>query len=249
MQCRDQCSPALKSLILASAQSVICFATTIVTIVAAIVSPLSLSTPKADPGAHESVVALDIPTQPLATALEHFMEATNVAVVVDAAVTAGRVSAAVQGSFSPDEALRVLLTGTDLGPRPIGARAYTLVLLPRTAASRPPSRFVNYAAAIQQAVTNALCRRDETRPTHYRAVIRLWLSPGGEVIRVELAHTTGSSSLDLAIGDSLERLDVGAPTPNGLPQPVKLAILPRPINEPGCPSDGTGDRPASDLGR
>ncbi len=191
----------------------------------------------------------DIPAQPLATALERFMEATNVAVVVDAAAIAGRASAAVQGSLSPDKALRELLIGTGLDVRPIGSAAYTLVPLPQIAASRSPSRFVDYAAIIQQAVTTALCRRDETRPTYYRAVMRLWLSPGGAVTRVELAHTTGSSSLDLAIGGTLERLDVGVPTPSGLPQPVKLAILPRPANETVCLPDETGARPASGLGR
>jgi hypothetical protein len=224
-----------------------CFAATIVAIATVASSPC-LSIAKADPDAHDSVVPFDIPAQRLATALERFMEATNVAVIVDAAVVAGRASAAVQGSFSPAGALRALLIGTGLDARPIGSAAYTLVPVPQIAAGRLPARFVNYAAVIQQAVTSALCRRNETRPTHYRAVMRLWLSPSGEITRVELAHTTGSSSLDQAIGGSLARLDVGAPIPSGLPQPVKLAILPRPVNEPVCPSDGVGSRPA-DLGR
>jgi hypothetical protein len=63
-------------------------------------------------------------------------------------------------------------------------------------------RFVKYAAAIWQAVTTASCLRDETRPTHYPAVMRLWLSVAGTVTRVEILSTTGSPSLDVAIGDA-----------------------------------------------
>jgi hypothetical protein len=226
-------------------RSVTYFAVIVVSIIASLASPARVSTAKAGPDAGVSRVQFDVPAQPLEAALESFMAAANVAVLVDSAVISGRRSAALQGSFSPEGALRSLLEGTGLDPRPIGSSAYTLVPSPGTTDVRPQPRFVKYAAAIQQAVTTALCLRDETRPTHYRTVMRLWLSAVGTVTRVEISSTTGSPSLDVAIGDALKQIDVGAPTPSGLPQPVKLAILPRAVNDAACPSgEEVGGRPA-----
>jgi hypothetical protein len=73
-------------------------------------------------------------------------------------------------------------------------------------------------------------------------VMRLWLSPGGAVTHVQLAGSTGSQSLDAAIGDALEHIDIGVPLPVGLPQPVKLAILPgTTTGDAACPaSDAAG---------
>jgi hypothetical protein len=203
-----------------------------------------------DQGADRSPVRFNIPAQPLAVALEQFMETANVSVVVDSSVIAGRTSATLRGQFSPEGGLRSLLTGTGLDPRPIGSRAYTLDPLPHTDAAQSLPRFTNYAMAIQQAVTNALCQRDETRPTHYRAVMRLWLSPGGAVTHVQLGGSTGSSGLDMAIENALAHINIGAPVPAGLPQPVKLAILPRMTpSDAACPTGEAGGQPAQNLSR
>jgi Secretin and TonB N terminus short domain len=184
--------------------------------------------------ADEFPVVFNIPAQPLVAALEHFMEAAKVSVVVDSAVIAGRTSAPLRGHFSPEGALRSLLAGTGLDPRPIGSRAYTLDPLPDAGAVHTVPRFTNYAMAIQQAVTNALCQSDETRPTHYRVVMRLWLSPGGAVTHVQIGGSTGSR----------------APVPAGLPQPVKLAILPRVTpSDAACPPNDAGGQPAQNLSR
>jgi len=192
----------------------------------------------------------DVPAQPLAAALEHFMEAAKASVVVDSAVIAGRTSASLQGYFSPEGALRSLLSGTGLDPRSIGFRAYTLDLSPRVGAAQPSLPFAFYAAAIQQAVTNALCQHGETRPTHYRVVMRLWISPAGAVNHIRLGGSTGNPSLDTAIGDALEHIDIGAPAPVGLPQPVKLAILPRATpSEAACSPSEAGVQPMQNLTR
>lgn len=202
---------------------------------------------EADANADDSVF-LSIPAQPLAGALEGFMAATKVAVIVDSKMIAGRTSAALEGSFSPEGALRVMLMGTGLDPRSLGAAAYTLVMLPAVA-SQPPSRFIGYAANVQQAVTTALCQHDETRPTHYRAVMRLWLNPNGTVTRVELGRTTGNPTLDVAIGNTLQNINVGAPPPSGLPQPVKLAIVPRIVGDEACTSDRVSGQSIQGLAR
>jgi len=199
--------------------------------------------------AASSAISFDIPALPLGTALDRFMSVTNVAVFVDSAVIAGRTSTALQGYLSPDGALRSLLTGTGLDPQPIGSGAYTLVQLTHPPEIQPLPRFADYAAALQKMVTAALCRRDDTRPTHYRMVIRLWLNPAGAVTRVELGSSTGDPGLDLAIGDALRHIDIEMPAPAGLPQPVKLAIMPLTTGDAACPPVVTDGQPMPVLDR
>jgi hypothetical protein len=188
-------------------------------------------------------ITLDIPMQPLSGALEQFMAVTNIAVVADSAMLAGHTSRSVQGRFSPEGALRSLLAGTGIDPQPIGAGVYALIALSPMAERRSLPPFTDYAAAIQQAVTGVLCLHTETRPTYYRTVVRLWIDPKGMVTRSELATSTGNPALDLAIDGSLRNLDIGAPVPIGLAQPVKLAIMPRTEGVAACPPDGVGERP------
>jgi hypothetical protein len=226
------------------------WAIAIVVTLAGLATPSHSDAAEADRGADEQQVLFDIPAQPLGAALEHFMEAAKVSVVVDSAEIAGRRSALLHGQFSAEGALRSLLVGTALIPRQIGDRAYTLDRLIRMGATQPLPRFIAYSTAIQQAVTNALCLHDETRPMHYRAVMRLWLSPGGTVTHVQLGDSTGSTSLDAAIGNALDHVRIGAPVPAGLPQPVKLAILPP--AKPGdvaCPPTDAVDQAARNLAR
>jgi hypothetical protein len=218
-------------------------AVAIVVITAILATPFRSSAVGSEQNADEVPTRFDIPAQPLATALEQFMGTANVSVVVDSAAIAGRTSAALHGQFSPEGGLRSLLIGTGIDPRPIGSRAYTLAPLPHAGAAQSLPRFTNYAMAIQQAVTNALCQRDETRPTQYRLVMRLWLNPEGTVTQVKLGVSTGSPGLDMAIENALEHIRVGAPVPAGLPQPVKLAILPRATSsDPGCSPNNMGEQ-------
>lgn len=174
----------------------------------------------------------DIPEQPLGAALQRFMSLSSVAIVVDGALVGIRRSSAIRGTFSPDGALQSMLDGTGLDSRPIGPGAYTLVPVSPRVDARP--RFLNYAAVVQRAVMDALCRVDDTNPVRYRTVIRLWLQPEGVARRVELAVSTGSPSGDAAITDALQHLDVGNPVPTSLPQPIKLAIAPRATGNAAC---------------
>jgi hypothetical protein len=195
-------------------------------------------------------VEFDIPEQPLAVALERFMSQSNVTIVVDGAIIGASRSNPVRGAFSPDGALQSLLEGTGLDSRHIGPGAYTLVPMQQSVElrSRLP-RFADYAAAVQRAVIATLCRRDDTVPDRYRAVIRLWLFPEGKAKRAELAISTGSPSRDTAITDLLQQVDVGMPVPARLPQPIKLAILPRASGGTACVADHAVVQSTSQPGR
>jgi hypothetical protein len=62
----------------------------------------------------------DVPTQPLASALDAFSKVTGREIFYDGSIGRGRRSTAVEGSFMPDEALSLLLSGTNLVALPNG---------------------------------------------------------------------------------------------------------------------------------
>lgn len=171
-----------------------------------------------------ATIAFDLDAAPLAVALERFMSATSVAVVVDSALLMERRSAAVRGNYTAETALRIMVTGAGLNVVAIGQSAFTL--LPPSPGARPLPGNLQFAGAVQAAVTAALCQQGDTRLMQYRTVLRLWLDAAGAVVRVELASSTGDSKVDMTIARTLQHVDVGMPRPGGLPQPVKLVILP-----------------------
>jgi hypothetical protein len=190
----------------------------------------------------------EIPAQPLAGALEHFIAASGTMVAADSSLVIARRSAAVGGIMSPENALRIMLEGTGLDAQLIGPDAYTLV--PRAAAvswSAQP-RLVLYGRAIQHAVTKALCQEPVTRPTHYRTVLKLWLSMDGKVREAELGTSTGRPTLDVKLLDALRRVNIGRAVPGDLPQPVKIAVRPTVSGEEACSPD-QDDRPAARAAR
>jgi len=62
----------------------------------------------------DTVRAFDIPAQPLRTSLERFAEQANVQMLYTLDVVEGVQSQAVQGSYPPEQALKILLKGTGL---------------------------------------------------------------------------------------------------------------------------------------
>jgi hypothetical protein len=171
----------------------------------------------------------NIPAQPLHEALFAYSDMTGLSVLVDDAVTSGRRSAEVKGSFTVEEALRALLLGTGLEFRYTAANAFTLV--PETAAvsvRRDGSRDEAYFHTVQTAVKHVLCSRAETLPGSYRVVVQLWIDGAGVVLRSELLDSTGSRDRDKMLPELLDGLALGEAPPIGLPQPVTMVVLPRP---------------------
>ncbi|HEX2054986.1 MAG TPA: TonB-dependent receptor, partial [Nitrospiraceae bacterium] len=80
---------------------------------------------------------LQIAPQPLDAALKAFAAGTNLLLSYEAALSAGRLSPGVSGTYTPDEALRILLKGTGLEHR--FADQNTVTLVPITPAPTPPS--------------------------------------------------------------------------------------------------------------
>lgn len=183
----------------------------------------------------EQAVEFDIPSQLLASALDAYSTATGRELFYDGALAVGRRSSEVKGRLTPEVALRRLLRGTGYVARSTGPNAFTVEPAARRVppgavipggAGKPAGRFDSYFALVQARVGRALCSTPETRPGAYRLLVRLWITPAGAVSRSELMGTTGETRRDLAYGNVLRNLGIGRPPPEGMPQPITLAVMP-----------------------
>jgi hypothetical protein len=178
-------------------------------------------------------IYVDIPAQPLATALDAYCAAAGVQMFIDTASIAGRRSVAVRGEFTREGALQGLLSGTALAARFVGNQGFTLVSLSSVdadvGASMSPSfasrRFDGYSALLQTGLRKALCRSNETRPGTYRFVGRLWIGARGTISRAELITSTGNGVRDAALLSTLQAVVIGEAPPPDLPQPVTLLLV------------------------
>lgn len=169
----------------------------------------------------------DIAPQALDKALDRFGDASGFQIFYETALTAGRWSRPVKGTFNPEAALRVLLDGSGLAGRVIAANTITIVqaddLGPELLQAKRAA--VAYYGVMQAAVTAALCQDAETRPGSYRVAMQYWIGPTGQVSRVRLIGSSGSGARDDAIVRAMHAV-VLRPLPSNVPQPVTLAIEP-----------------------
>ncbi|NEU99016.1 TonB family protein [Bradyrhizobium uaiense] len=197
----------------------------------------------------------DIPSQPLASALDAYSKATGVVIAYNGNLAVGRVSNAVQGQFNPQQAILILLKGSGLVADYTASDAIVVIPAPNeTFVTRSPSAIAlaalsqqsaierRYSALLQERVTNALCAQRATRPGTYRAAISFWIGSSGSVTRVKLLGTTGDPQRDAAIAEAARRVSAGEAPPAQMTQPFTMVILPRASGGTvDCPP-GEGDR-------
>ncbi|HDS1038897.1 TPA: hypothetical protein QDZ42_001913 [Stenotrophomonas maltophilia] len=189
-------------------------------------------------GNEAGVQYFDIPSQPLAQALQQFGEHTGLAVLVDTRLLQDRRSAPVTGELLQGEALRQMVAGTGLVPRRVEQGAFTLVAdgerkettqvaqepaataLPRALAIAPRA-----AGAIQRGLEQALCASVATRPGSYEATVRFQLDRSQRLQQVELLQGTGDGPRDAALVRQLQGVRLPG-MPHDLPQPVTVRLLP-----------------------
>lgn len=194
---------------------------------------------------------LHIAAQPLATALERYAVLTDQTVLFSDELVAGRRSRELQGYHSPQEALNLLLAGTQLRAERVGQgdeSSFVLRELQPAPAAPPPSPppptadtgYISYHALVQRRVWQALCSHRETAPGPYRAVMLLTVEAGGQLAAPRWLGNSGDPRRDRAIVTALQGLRLDAPPPAGLKQPLVLLIVPG-SGDTGvrCP-DGTG---------
>lgn len=175
---------------------------------------------------------LHIAAQPLASALERYAVLTDQTVLFSDELVAGRHSRELRGYYSPQEALSLLLAGTQLRAERVGQGdgvSFVLRELPPTAAAASAPTADNgprgYDGLVQRRVWQALCSHRETAPGPYRVVMLLTVTAGGQLAAPRLLGSSGDPRRDRAIVSALQGLRLDAPPPEGLKQPLVLLIV------------------------
>jgi hypothetical protein len=175
----------------------------------------------------------DIPAQPLSSALESYGAFTDVSLLYDSALTAGRIAAPVQGDMTARAALLVLLEGSGLTPRYTSVKTVALVPVraatPGAAADAPAAQAIarRYFGLIQTRVHDAFCAQPMLAQGTRRIALRLWIDASGEIGPVTLLGSSGDKTVDALVISSLQGTRVGEPVPPTLAQPFTFVVLPR----------------------
>jgi hypothetical protein len=195
------------------------------------------------------LIAFSIPPQSLAGALQAYGQTTGIQVLYESNSAVGRTSVAIEGRFSADDALNLLLKGTELRVRYIRPDAITLALpsaegviytppatplassdlslgtLRVRGSSDGAARLQDYSQRVQLDIQNALRKNPKTRDGSYRAVLDLWIDPARTIERTELFRSTGDRERDAAVAATLRGVTISRPAPANMPQPVRVVIV------------------------
>lgn len=196
----------------------------------------------------------DLPSQPLANALEAFGAKTGMFAAYDAKLVGGRVSSPVKGEFTPFAALGALLAATGLEADYTADNAFVIVQssafrqvlgdpkqVGKAGLSQLTASERRFSAQLQYAVQNALCADSRTRRADYRAAMRFRIDASGMLHSVKLLGTTGDPGRDAAIVAVAGRTSVTEPPPAGMQQPFALVVLPHVSGHSAdCPDFVTG---------
>jgi hypothetical protein len=189
-------------------------------------------------------IRFDIPRQSLHEALQQYSAATGLSLLYDSNVVAGRISAPLNGSYTAQEALRLLLAGSGMAVRYTSAEAFMLVretpagggdqIAQAAPTPASPKSLIQadadqsrerYFGWMQARMMEALCADPVTAPGSYRLALRFRIDAGNIVRELEI-HTSGHPGLSARVRARLTALDLRAAPPPQLLQPVTLLILP-----------------------
>ncbi len=188
-------------------------------------------------------ILFDLPAQPLAVALTAYGEVTGLSVLVAAGLTVNRQSAAVEGLFTPAQALRLLLTDSGLTARYTSNTAFTLIPTPphdniaaparETGAASPAQRAGLYVARIQRVIGRLLCELQPDKLGRYRVALQLWIDASGQIYRVHLLNSPGVAAWGGTVRAVIER-QIIEPPPPGFQQPITLLLRMRQDTRGDC---------------
>jgi Secretin and TonB N terminus short domain len=139
----------------------------------------------------DAALAFDIPSLPLESALASFDEKSGFQVLYETTLTTGRRSHELKGTYTPDTALRRLLSGTGLSFDYIEDHAFTLVEAPPRS-TRSVMDFHDYLGVVQDSLMAALCARAETQPGVYNIAMQFSIGRAGKLENVHLLNSTGA---------------------------------------------------------
>lgn len=204
----------------------------------------------------EALLRFDIPSQSLPSALESYGAFADVSLLYDSSLTAGRVSAPVQGEMTARAALARLLDGSGLVPRYTGSKTVTLVAGRTNSADTDGDAAIDPAAArryfglIQTRVHDAFCAQPLLAEGARRVAFRLWVGTSGVIGPVALLGSSGDPATDAAVVSALQGASVGEPAPPALAQPFTFVVQPRASGRNwGCEAATDAPKPGRSHGR
>jgi hypothetical protein len=190
--------------------------------------------------ATEQPIEFDVPSQPLASALDAYIAVTGFVVVYNGNLAIGQLSHAVTGRLTPQVALSLLLKGSGLVAEYTASNAFVLLPAPDepavvntpltiglAALSQQGTAERRYSGLVQGRINDALCAQQGTKPGDYRAAINFRIGVSGEVTQLKLLSSTGDQRRDAAIVDIAGRVAIGEPPPARMAQPFTMVVLPR----------------------
>lgn len=185
---------------------------------------------------NSALLDFDIPAQPLVSALNRYAAVTDRPAVFRSSLVSGRTSSPLRGAYSPEAALRILLSGTRLVAHDVGTGdTHAFVLKPVgesapatiAAATAGMSSLPSYDGLVQATIWEDLCANPQTTPGNYRALLRFQIDAAGAVRQARLLGSTGDKGRDTAVLQTLHRVHIDQPPPPGLVQPLIMLVLPR----------------------
>jgi hypothetical protein len=175
-------------------------------------------------------IAFNIPSQPLGSALEAYARVSSREVLYDGALAVGRRSSLIDGIYTPEVALQILLAGTGLWADFKDADFFIVGLASaekpvHASAGRRSAEHVRYYGRLQASLRTAFCG-GSVLPDGNRVAARLWVGQWGQVLQVKKLGSTGSGELDQHVEAVLRGLKLGSPPPAGFAQPITIVIMP-----------------------
>lgn len=197
---------------------------------------MNVSRPLSSP-ADAAVFDFDIEGQPLAAALYQYGKVSGQPTLFDASMLDGRMSTAVQGQFTLEQALSQMLQGTGLRATPLSSEHGETFLLKEHdvkggADLSSLSAFLagsSYPGVVQSGILQSLCSDPRTALGGYSVLFRFQIDALGRVAVPQLLGSTGDAQRDHALLKVLRGVRFGAVPPSGLAQQIlTMSLAPGP---------------------
>lgn len=190
--------------------------------------PAVRSTTEAPAAERHVPLRFDIHAQPLTDALDRLAAITRWSAFYRADTIAGVQAAAVQGWYTPDAALRMLVDRSGLVVQYTAADAFVLEPLGGLRTSATPAESLRdtvQEGLLQAGMREVFCRDARIAPGGYRVAVSFQLDGTGRVVQPALLDSTGDRDRDTAILDGLRQVRTGR-APTSPAQPFVMLIVP-----------------------
>ncbi len=192
-------------------------------------------------------IEFHIPAQSLDRALQVWSKISGIDVLYESRIAADLVSPPVDGTFTRQSALEILLAGSELAVHYTRSDAITLSEVASEQDAPPSSPLVDadlrldslhvgmgarpdersmreFSETAQADIEAALRKNTHTGSGNYRAGVRLWVDPARVIRRAELSQSSGDATRDTSISETLRGLVLSKQPPDNAPQPIRITI-------------------------